>query len=425
MVRVDESCSTPEGVIVSIASEPGWPSPIPRSAQRPRASSSRSRGSLLSYQSASVRCSTPEGVIVSIAASSGSRRPIFLLLNARGRHRLDRLAMAGRLDRWRPAQRPRASSSRSHTGSGRDACGVGLLNARGRHRLDRAKFVISASDGLSCSTPEGVIVSIAPWKGAGLRSGSTAQRPRASSSRSLARAVSSRPSSVCSTPEGVIVSIASCSNWPRRAWYCCSTPEGVIVSIATARRPTPATRSAAQRPRASSSRSHCGPRRTGPFASPAQRPRASSSRSHEHGGRLSIASGCSTPEGVIVSIARRSGSPSSSSRSAQRPRASSSRSHKGRNPRVVQACCSTPEGVIVSIARPGRSPSPSTSPAQRPRASSSRSPAAVAPSRPSEGSAQRPRASSSRSHWRTTSPPEPGSCSTPEGVIVSIAKGCR
>ena len=226
-------------------------------------------------------CSTPEGVIVSIALGRGGDDRTTRLLNARGRHRLDRDELDELASPVSAAQRPRASSSRSPPGPG---------------------------TGPACST--------------------TAQRPRASSSRSLAddgpRPLFDRP---CSTPEGVIVSIASVVESPCLSWINCSTPEGVIVSIArrtsTSWRPS----AAAQRPRASSSRS----------PSP-------------HSPAAPGVMYCSTPEGVIVSIAPPRPPGSAAPRPAQRPRASSSRSPAG-----------------------PRWPTTNWSSAQRPRASSSRS----------------------------------------------------
>ena len=131
-------CSTPEGVIVSIARRTIARRSSPIAAQRPRASSSRSQHRRPVGLPQEILCSTPEGVIVSIARS-GRRRPgVPSLLNARGRHRLDR--EVARLRR---------------------VAGVGLLNARGRHRLDRMSTSAMNRPAVSCSTPEGVIVSIA------------------------------------------------------------------------------------------------------------------------------------------------------------------------------------------------------------------------------------------------------------------------
>ena len=320
-------------------------------------------------------CSTPEGVIVSIARCGCRAGPSNRLLNARGRHRLDR----GR----RPAG-PR--------------CRPWLLNARGRHRLDRARHSFWVSTPFLCSTPEGVIVSIAqPGPGSGhpvrllnargrhrldrlptagqVEAGVTAQRPRASSSRSR----STRDSGGCRRPAAQRPRASSSRSrqyrrrdrrrrqllnargrhrldrsisWPGLGRSTgCSTPEGVIVSIALLERSPAALGFTAQRPRASSSRSRPTIDPAIRDAIAAQRPRASSSRSRDSTGITLPTRPCSTPEGVIVSIAFEPMVSTSSPQTAQRPRASSSRSRaRGlRGPGFMLA-------------------------AQRPRASSSRSP---------------------------------------------------
>ena len=203
-----ELCSTPEGVIVSIARTGrswSWP---PTVAQRPRASSSRSRH---------LEC--------------GRSRQADLL-NARGRHRLDRIRATWPRSARPSAQRPRASSSRSHLGRSTSSLLRGLLNARGRHRLDHSSDPIRRAPIVLCSTPEGVIVSIACIASGPRRPTPTAQRPgrhRLDRSESV---VSWTVMVACSTPEGVIVSIARKAGESIVIGDICSTPEGVIVSIA-------------------------------------------------------------------------------------------------------------------------------------------------------------------------------------------------
>ncbi len=369
-------------------------------------------------------CSTPEGVIVSITAEGCKS---------------DRASLA--------AQRPEASSSRSHRSP--DILGpvVHLLNARRRHRLDHDAILYDALWSIVCSTPGGVIVSITSASAPRPCWLPSAQRPEASSSRS--------PSALQEA----------------QAIADCSTPGGVIVSITVHRIDGRVAEHAAQRPEASSSRSRRRPWRARPAASSsAQRPEASSSRSpRRHGPRGTKEPSCSTPGGVIVSITtpsiRTSGNrPSaqrpeaSSSRSpgvdgkgrgidtaAQRPEASSSRSQFGHDRDVPPAgSCSTPGGVIVSITPGGGRLRRGPSSAQRPEASSSRSPDSTGSGSPRLETAQRPEASSSRSLYlagqevsvgillnarrrhRLDHPGEPAAgrpdqvCSTPGGVIVSI-----
>ena len=203
------------------------------------------------------------------------------LLNARGRHRLGHTAPPPRSRRpGGSAQRPRASSSRS---------------------LER---VDADQAGIVCSTPEGVIVSVT---GLGRPVDDAAQ--------------------LCSTPEGVIVSVTGRRRRPRRAGHGCSTPEGVIASVTGAKVLARSSPIAAQRPRASSPRSLVGLGEAGQQIFAAQRPRASSSRS---------------PRSDPADAAR--------CPTAQRPRASSSRSPEGRPVgRGGDGPCSTPEGVIVSV----------------------------------------------------------------------------
>ena len=347
----------------------------------------------------SLICSTPEGVIVSIAVVSLGGQPRKDLLNARGRHRLDRqrarlkrsryficstpegviVSIAREIYDWfgeePAAQRPRASSSRSLAHRGERFVGARLLNARGRHRLDRLRHAEITDFAVGCSTPEGVIVSIAISGPSTAPRRASAQRPRASSSRyarrstrpcstssllnargrhrldHVGRSASQVPGGLCSTPEGVIVSIARRSTARSSTTIDCSTPEGVIVSIARqARRASRRLRqllNARGRHRldhVTTLPDHVtvanllNARGRHRLDHAASRPQAQGSRRllnargrHrlDHAGNtVTVAGGgsCSTPEGVIVSIAAGG---------------TISRRRFG---------CSTPEGVIVSIA---------------------------------------------------------------------------
>jgi hypothetical protein len=160
----DGVCSTPEGVIVSTTGlDPLDQQAVPPllnargrhrldhldgpisskvtayAAQRPRASSSRPRRAIARAVK-SMNCSTPEGVIVSTTQAPPPAALRHLLLNARGRHRLDhRGGRWRRQDRAPAAQRPRASSSRPPSAFGHNTCRAAC-----------------------CSTPDGVIVSTTP-----------------------------------------------------------------------------------------------------------------------------------------------------------------------------------------------------------------------------------------------------------------------
>ena len=284
-------CSTPEGVIVSVTASFSTRIEQSSSAQRPRASSSRS----LRHH--------PDGI--------GHLQ----LLNARGRHRLGH--------RGRRSSRPPPRR---------------LLNARGRHRLGHNLLLLHRDRQRDCSTPEGVIVSVTACWPSACRRCRSAQRPRASSSRSH--------------PGG------------RRGpdlRLLCSTPEGVIVSVTRQARCRRRGGGAAQRPRASSSRSLMRAGFPAPHWTTAQRPRASSSRSRGRDRRgpldpdllnargrhrlghngpaiaLTEVIDCSTPEGVIVSV-----------------------TSIAWGVEAAKLYCSTPEGVIVSVTLGGAvGPSPS------------------------------------------------------------------
>ena len=132
------ACSTPEGVIVSIAS-------------------SGSNLVMLAFD-----CSTPEGVIVSIARQSLLRQPAYLLLNARRRHRLDRPNFVSEQLATKRLLNARRRHRLDHSASPdlRWTTSI-LLNARRRHRLDHIPFGRDCMSMIRCSTPEGVIVSIA------------------------------------------------------------------------------------------------------------------------------------------------------------------------------------------------------------------------------------------------------------------------
>ena len=344
-------------------------------------------------------CSTPEGVIVSITGPSARRSP-----------------------------------------------GPPLLNARRRHRLDHQPGGLAVGSGTICSTPEGVIVSITIVGSIAMAIGNICSTPEGVIvSITPAASATSRARSRCSTPEGVIVSIHQ-TGLDQGPSPRCSTPEGVIVSITRRTRRSIARHQAAQRPKASSSRSRearaerpCGagllnarrrhrldhaswPGSVGPRR-PAQRPKASSSRS---------------PAPAAVGE-----SPLSA---AQRPKASSSRSQAAAGHRRPAPACSTPEGVIVSITGLKRSPDAADVSAQRPKASSSRSRLArhAARRRIALLNARRrhrldqqglaglaveaiPLLNARRRHRLDRGRPSqsPGMlafCSTPEGVIVSIAR---
>ena len=467
-----EGCSTPEGVIVSIT-------PEPRHRQR--------AGSVHRLLNARRRHRLDHQRRLSHADGPS-------LLNARRRHRLDHRRSAERVSPARAAQRPKASSSRSRRAVRQRGRPQGLLNARRRHRLDhppmsdrlhggstscstpegvivsittRRRSVIGSTAELlnarrrhrldhrrrpsvakdCCSTPEGVIVSITrPPKAASRAVDASAQRPKASSSRS--RPDGARPGrrNGCSTPEGVIVSITPATDRRPRGSGC-STPEGVIVSITAIEPKRSAASGAAQRPKASSSRSpssrqestparrllnarrrhrldhNAGPTRSmagcllnarrrhrldhtgrggrSPIRSAAQRPEASSSRSRNDTGRRPARSCCSTPEGVIVSITRRA----------------------GRSVAARSWICSTPEGVIVSITGSPSARSGVGVAAQRPKASSSRSPGLAIP--PGASTCSTPEGVIVWDHETGAEGPSHAGedCSTPEGVIVSITRG--
>ncbi len=83
-----------------------------------------------------------------------------------------------------PAQRPKASSSRSQQKVANPTERLLLLNARRRHRLDHTEAPISSVRSFICSTPGGVIVSITTRSCTTPSGRSSAQRPEASSSRS-------------------------------------------------------------------------------------------------------------------------------------------------------------------------------------------------------------------------------------------------
>ena len=226
-------CSTPEGVIVSVTTCSISPGPRSGMLLNARGRHRLGHGRVLAAISHAIRCSTPEGVIVSVTRGGRTQavhhRPLLnargrhrlghadgrdppgearALLNARGRHRLGHLRVvldhyplqgcstpegvivsvtpSGRssISSWRAAQRPRASSSRSRETNQGAAAGFVLLNARGRHRLGHCSSPSRTASRISCSTPEGVIVSVTSRRRIGI------DREQG-----------------CSTPEGVIVSV--------------------------------------------------------------------------------------------------------------------------------------------------------------------------------------------------------------------------
>ena len=440
-------------------------------AQRPRASSSRSR-STRSRPGRSTRCSTPEGVIVSVTKETRSHTGIY---GAAQRPRASSSRSPAVLPQDAPdvraAQRPRASSSRSPRPGGGSSARTTLLNARGRHRLGHGLGPGNAAILKSCSTPEGVIVSVTSRSRPPPPTGCSAQRPRASSSRSPGPPPSPT-ASITTAQRPRASSSRSLAVIPRREVLdLCSTPEGVIVSVTRLDARGGPDRLAAQRPRASSSRSRSRATRSGPRASTAQRPRASSSRSPPSGSRrtgtrrllnargrhrlghtpLRVAPAmtaltscstpegvivsvtknrngatarvdlCSTPEGVIVSVTRAGLGAAGGDRAAQRPRASSSRSPSAYRAFAVDVLCSTPEGVIVSVTRSRGSPPGPTPSAQRPRASSSRSPARPGACRSAPWSLLNARGRHRLGHDERVPGGRPADvCSTPEGVIVSV-----
>ena len=178
------------------------------------------------------------------------------------------------------AQRPRASSSRSRPpGRARSAC-IALLNARGRHRLGHTPDETPDACLLNCSTPEGVIVSVTrSARTPTTAPRSSAQRPRASSSRSLRKAILDHRAEICSTPEGVIVSVTADRFGDTTGFLGCSTPEGVIVSVTRESYPSPEAVRVCSTPEGVIVSVTSGQAHFLAWYTPAQRPRASSSRS--------------------------------------------------------------------------------------------------------------------------------------------------
>ena len=201
------------------------------------------------------------------------------------------------------AQRPEASSSRSHN-----------LN----RRLDHA---------CCCSTPGGVIVSIT------------------FDSLEMERFLDG-----CSTPGGVIVSITATAatvaskirsaQRPRRHRLDHSSSKVIVASGLPA-----------QRPEASSSRSRSSFWRKSRYIASAQRPEASSSRSRRRAARIvGHKERCSTPGGVIVSITMAAGSVLTHGDFCSTPGGVIVSITLARALDVsLDWLCSTPGGVIVSI----------------------------------------------------------------------------
>ena len=245
-VAARASCSTPEGVIVAIATAVHHadvdPVEVGR-AQRPKASSSRSRrqGGLEVDTGSSLLCSTPEGVIVAITPLTRTSRHR-VVTRAAQRPKASSSRSQGNADRAESskyrasAQRPKASSSRSPNRSIRrgrscttaqrpkaSTCSnarvanpvlsgdVVLHDARRRHRLDRDQFRADDLTIAICSTPEGVIVAITRVStdhGFPKRRQVLNARRRHRRDHSRRRLERIRPLvTICSTPEGVIVAI--------------------------------------------------------------------------------------------------------------------------------------------------------------------------------------------------------------------------
>ena len=278
-----------------------------------------------------------------------------MLLNARRRHRLD------------------------HSGPAISGLASGiLLNARRRHRLDHSRPARDATN---------------PIK--------SAQRPEASSSRSLRPAIGGR------IRRGLLDARRR-HRLDHRAELAaqlrpriCSTPGGVIVSITAGFNATRHRMGSAQRPEASSSRSqpvgrplvggdellnarrrhrldHPPVRREGDRTLPLLNARRRHRLDHfEAMERANLVLCCSTPGGVIVSITRRGGgeTPREELLNARRRHRLDHAVVPGPPEEVVS--CSTPGGVIVSIT-------------------------------PAHGATQ----------------PRRDRCSTPGGVIVSITSPC-
>ena len=178
-----ECCSTPEGVIVGITTSQMTFGPSPKSAQRPKASSSGSRAGKL------------------------ARRYKLELLNARRRHRRDHLKCllicrhAGSLLNAR--RRHRRDHGQRPGRPGHDL----LLNARRRHRRDHRAGIAGNRPATSAQRPK-ASSSGSPGSDPRRSGRKTAQRPEASSSGShLIADRSTFTRRIRSTPEGVIVSI--------------------------------------------------------------------------------------------------------------------------------------------------------------------------------------------------------------------------
>ena len=229
------NCSTPEGVIVV--------DHVRRQSQASGISD----------------CSTPEGVIVvDHRAGNDADRAVEKLLNARRRHR---------------RRHPPASPARAGRGLG---CSTpeGVIVVGSHNLPDRS------NEGHRCSTSEGVIVVGTPVSAWWWARGSSAQRPKASSSSITFQADFACIESLgCSTPEGVIVVDHSLqADVYQRFFETAQRPKASSSSITVRSAPRPRRQAvAAQRPKASSSSITRPGMMQVTHRKTAQRPKASSS----------------------------------------------------------------------------------------------------------------------------------------------------
>ena len=344
-------CSTPEGVFVGFTTWIGLRSLVgDGSAQRPRASSSGSRGpgadrrrgrrDLLNARGrlrrvhghypkslvASEGCSTPEGVFVGFTTSIGEPKSVAY---------------------W-------------------------LLNARGRLRRVHDAVIVLLMGENNCSTPEGVFVGFTP------------ARPRSCTTWTLLNA-RGRLRRVHPPRPGPRRLPAGSAQRPRASSSGSQPPPQWSLRCP----------SSAQRPRASSSgsrlgpghrvhlvillnargrlrRVHVGDQRARSGREELLNARGRLRRVHRRGGcGPPRARGCSTPEGVFVGFTSFRASRRASGLSAQRPRASSSGSRgpgrgRGRRGRLLNA-----RGRLRRVHAGRRPRRRGSCTAQRPRASSS------------------------------------------------------
>jgi len=372
------------------------------------------------------------------------------VLDARRRHRLVHNPKISFGKEVHPARRPKASSSRplgrlawpAHLDNplnarrrhrlehrvppDRSRRSRALLDARRRHRLEhQSTFLYQSIPLKSAQRPKASSSRTPATRGVPTAPGSAAQRPKASSSRTHRPGpFDPRPAGACSTPEGVIVSNTPSEPWTERRW-----------GLLNARR----------RHRLEHDRLAGRGRYHAILLNARRRHRLE----HLGGGdRHGRPSGCSTPEGVIVSntgpgaggradhrllnarrrhrlehrVARRRAQHAWDLLNARRRhRLEHRRRRRGRRPdrRLLNArrrhrlehdekigpwtqygYCSTPEGVIVSNTSPRSTSRRPRWAAQRPKASSSRTRGSGRGGRGRGRPAQRPKASSSRTRRR-------------------------